>query len=92
MKVFARFINSIFPDRCRHVIGYFFKRIHCISHRHADAGEGEHVGVVAAVSERDGLLKRGERVSHATASVMGDQVEPRRRFIEANAQYAKLDV
>mgnify|MGYP000423487099 CR=1 FL=1 len=23
---------------------------------------------------------------------MGDQVEPRRRFIETNAQYAKLDV
>ena len=28
-----------------------------------------------ALAERDGLLKRGERVSHATASVMGDQVE-----------------
>ena len=28
-----------------------------------------------ALAERDGLLKRGERVSHAAAGVMGDQVE-----------------
>ena len=51
MKVFARFINSIFPDRCRHVIGYFFKRIHCISHRHADAGFLHNLNIIHAVAK-----------------------------------------
>ena len=33
-----------------------------------------------------------EKADEAFTIIMGDQVEPRRRFIETNAQYAKLDV
>ena len=37
-------------------------------------------------------IEDAEKADEAFTILMGDQVEPRRRFIEANAQYAKLDV
>ena len=37
-------------------------------------------------------IEDAEKADEAFTILMGDQVEPRRRFIENNAQYAKLDV
>ena len=37
-------------------------------------------------------IEDAEKADEAFTILMGDQVEPRRRFIETNAQYAKLDV
>ena len=37
-------------------------------------------------------IEDAEKADEAFTILMGDQVEPRRRFIENNAQYARLDV
>ena len=37
-------------------------------------------------------IEDAEKADEAFTILMGDQVEPRRRFIERNAEYAKLDV
>ena len=37
-------------------------------------------------------IEDAEKADEPFTILMGDQVEPRRRFIETNAQYAKLDV
>ncbi len=37
-------------------------------------------------------IEDAEKADEAFTILMGDQVEPRGRFIETNAQYAKLDV
>ena len=53
---------------------------------------------VAAVLSMEGEHMLKVELEDAAAAdetftiLMGDQVEPRRRFIETNAQYAKLDV
>ena len=72
--------DAVVVDVIGDVVGRGLRRFGRIAHRHADAGEGEHVGIVAAVSERDGLLTRPAVMPHEPlhslgfAAVGGNQV------------------
>ena len=58
----------------------------------ATAKVAEAVAREADFRAKAKAIEDAEKADEAFTILMGDQVEPRRRFIETNAQYAKLDV